>query len=249
MEKKLLNMTAQTMGIAFTAGTPTNEPEIKVKKLSMKRHFLLLTLLFSMVLRLGAQEQPKPYKEKSGYVNFGYAFQHFESKETNFLTLKSEHAVSFTWGKTFYLHKKPILKCIKFGIDWTFIDLNLADYTKSFQKDYLVNSHLFQIDAGMHLGLSITLNPVKGLNFNGYCRYAPSFSGFYNNEFKPYTYNYAGFFVSGLGISYKVISLGAEYRWGKAKYEFTTEDNYGVIETHNNEWETKAIRVYLSFRF
>jgi len=220
----------------------------------MRKHFLILSLLLSLVLRLDAQEQPKPdiqdEKKRSVYLNLGYAFQHFESKETDFLTLKSDYAVFFTLGNTFYLHKKPIGKCLKFGIDWTFLDLNFVDYTKPYRKDYWVDKlRLFQIDAGMHLGLSITLNPVKGLNLNGYFRYAPSFSGFFNGEFKPYTYNYTGFFVTGLGISYKVISLGADYRWGNAKYEFKTENFFGDIKTHKNKWTTKAIRMYISFRF
>ena len=225
----------------------------KFERISMRKFILIVTVLFSMVLRLDAQEQPeqpKPYKEKSGYVNFGYAFQHFESKETGFLTLTSDYAASFTLGKTFYLHKTPIGKCIKFGIDWTFIDVNFANYTKSFQKDYWVEkSRLYHIDAGMQLGLSVTLNPVKGLNFNQYFRYAPSSSGLYNGRFKPYEYKYAGFYVAGLSISYKVISVGAEYRWGTAKYEFTTEDNFGYQETYNNKWTTKAVRMYISFRF
>ena len=212
----------------------------------MKKKFLILSLLLSLVLSLNAQDK----KKRSVYLNLGYAIQHFESKETRFLTLNSDYAVSFTLGKTFYLHKKPILKCIKLGIDWTFLDLNFADYTKSFQNDYWVDkSHFYQIDAGMHLGLSITLNPVKGLNFNGYFRYAPSFSSFYNREFKPYEYNYAGYFVSGLGISYKVISLGVERRWGNAIYEFKTKDNDGIIDVYKNKWITNAIRMYISFRF
>ena len=221
----------------------------------MKKLVLILTLLLSLVLKLDAQDQPKSdvqnEKERSVYMNLGYAIQRFESKETYFLSLESDYSVFFTLGKTFYLHKEPVLKCIKFGIDGTFLDLNFADYTNSFRMYYYGEDklHLFQIDAGMHVGASITLNPVRELNFNGYFRYAPSFSGFYNSEFKPYTYNYAGFFVTGLGISYKVISIGTEWRWGNAKYEFTTEDDYGVIEIHKNKWGTKAFRMYISFRF
>ena len=188
-------------------------------------------------------------KERSFYLNLGYAFQYFDSKETDFLTLKSAYALTLNIGKTFYLHKKPVLKCLKFGIDWTFFDLNFADYSKSYKKNAVGKSYLFQIDVGMHAGVSITINPVKEFNIIPYFRYAPSFSGFYNGKLKPYTYNYTGFIVTGLSLSYKAIAIGAEWRWGKAKYKFTTEDDYGFIETHNNRWTTNAARIYISYKF
>jgi hypothetical protein len=220
--------------------------------MTKKRCCILLVLSF-FILKSNAQdfsENEKERKDRNTYLNVGYAVQSFESKETRFLSLKSDYAVSFTLGHTFYLHKEPVLNCLKFGIDWTFLDLNFANYTKSYRKEYGVGiSYLFQLEAGMQMGPSITLNPVNGLNLNAYFHYAPSFSGFYNGELKPYAYNYAGFFAAGLGISYQVISLGIEKRWGNADYEFKTEDDYGILETNKKNWDTKTTRIYIGFRF
>lgn len=73
--------------------------------------------------------------------------------------------------------------------------------------------------------------------------------------------NYASFFVTGAAISYKVISVGIESRWGKAKYKnFSIDDfNEEDMDVDNPEWndviskskrkfKTNSVRFYISFR-
>ena len=42
--------------------------------------------------------------------------------------MKSDFGAAIVWGKTYYLHKKPLAGMIKFGIDWSWMDLNYAQY-------------------------------------------------------------------------------------------------------------------------
>lgn len=32
---------------------------------------------------------------------------------------ENDFGVSISWGKTYYLHKKPLLGMLKFGLDWS----------------------------------------------------------------------------------------------------------------------------------
>jgi hypothetical protein len=188
--------------------------------------------------------------ERGKYFSIGYGFQSIESKETGFLSLKSDYATSLTFGKTFYLNQTPVLNSIFFGIDWTMLDLNFADYSKSFQKECQVDEiSFFQIEAGMQVGPSVTIDFGNEFGLNAYFRYTPSFSGFYNGDFKPYAYNYAGFFVTGIGVLYQDFAFGVEGRLGKANYEFKTEDIPGTVIESKYSWTTKAIRIYISYRF
>lgn len=228
--------------------------------ITMNKIFLLFTFFLS-ALSLNAQRASERSllkdlglddrgNARSKYLNLGYAFQSIENRETDFLSLKSDYALSLTAGNTFYLNKEPLFNCLLFGIDWTWLDLNFADYSKSFrEKNGIEESSFLQLEAGMHAGPSITIDAGNELAFYAYFRYAPSYSGFYNEKFKPYAYNYASFFVTGIGASYRMGGLGIERRWGKADYEFKTEGAVGSIGKSNFNLKTGAIRIYISYRF
>lgn len=53
-----------------------------------------------------------------------------EDPEYGTLGYSSQAAFSFSFGKTYYLHRKPIAKMIKVGLDVTWLDLNYARYKK-----------------------------------------------------------------------------------------------------------------------
>ena len=68
--------------------------------------------------------------------------------------------------------------------------------------------------------------------------------------------NYASFFVTGLSVSYGVIGLGIEKRWGKCRYkEFGGgEDEYGDYGYAEEPYDTpklktSGLRAYVNFRF
>ena len=191
------------------------------------------------------------WKNRAKYFNIAYANQSLTWKEVDG-TWNSTIGAGLTIGKTYYLHKKPILGMIKFGIDWSYFDLGFAMYENKFTfpenyydsgeggnyyepngngnanyPDYEEDDDsddMYQGEIGMQIGPSITINPVSHLKISGYFRYAPCASILYVDS--EVSCNYASFFVCGGAISYKAISIGVEGRWGSAKYKslLDTED-------------------------
>ncbi len=68
------------------------------------------------------------WKDRAKYFNLGYVKQTLTDKSTG-IELQSDFGVSLSSGKTYYLHKKPLAGMIKFGLDWTWMDLNYAKST------------------------------------------------------------------------------------------------------------------------
>ena len=209
----------------------------------MKKICLLIALFAVCTTAFSQEEDSKPAKSRSSYVNIGYA----ESKlnQDDFSQLKSEWGASFTIGKTFYLHKKPILKFIKFGIDASWLDLTYANYEV---KPYFEKKETFHhAEAAIHVGPSITLTPVNGLNLCGYFRYAPTFSAMYGGD--TFKCAYATRFVGGASLSYKAIGVGFESRFGNSKFTpfyafFDEVEDAGKIKT-----KLTGFRVYVTFRY
>ena len=261
----------------------------------MKKVLLAIVAVMFMTMSVSAQSSAWGRKH---YLNVAWVDQTLET-ETDALEAKwdSQFGVAITKGTTYYLHKKPILGIFKFGIDWTQIDFNYAKYNQldlglndEFEEDLednpiggIIGDYFdekfgdikigrHQAELAMHVGPSLTINPVGHLKINGYFRYAPSFSCVLQetDEGDPrFSYGYGSFFVTGGAISYKVISLGAEYRWGQGKYCTTTMEadkadgdlSYGdgdidvdvdlseMFTKSQQKMYTSSLRVYVSFRF
>lgn len=215
------------------------------------------------------------WKDRAKYFNITYANQSLTWKETDG-TWKSKLGAGLTFGKTYYLHKKPILGMIKFGIDWSYFDLNFAMYENKYifpssygdEGNYYYpdnnydsdggysdeddeSDDIYQGEVGMQIGPSITINPVAHLKISGYFRYAPCASILYLDS--EVNCSFASFFVCGGAISYKAISLGVEGRWGSAKYKnmFDAEDVEDSFSGSKEKqtWKTGATRLYISFRY
>ena len=68
----------------------------------------------------------------------------------------------FSVGRTFYLHKKPMGKVLKFGIDATWFDLAYTNYDVQHITYWETNNfQIHEVEAGMQIGPSLTLNPPK----------------------------------------------------------------------------------------
>ena len=188
----------------------------------------------------------KVWKDRKGYFNFMYGKQDltFEEDGEESFKLKSDWAAAISFGRTFYLHKRPIAGMIKFGLDWSFLDLNVGSFKVEEDDGYEVYEEtLYKGEAGMQFGPSITINPISHLKVAAYFRVVPSYSAtYYDDEFKG---NYATFFTYGVSVAYKVISLGVEQRWGKTKFD--VED--GDYESYKVNVKSKGPRFYLSFRY
>lgn len=202
-----------------------------------------------------AQEQDKSelnriWRRRSDYLNLAFVVQNVETNIDELSELNSEWGASISWGKTFYLHRKPIGRVLKFGLDWTWLDLNGAcfeqDMYSIFDGDY--HETLYQLDAGMQFGPSITVNPVDHLKISTYFRVTPTFATVYAVENELFMKNYATYLNAGLSVAWRLLSLGVEYRTGKTSYDDLGELSElmpGVaIDLNTTSW-----RMYFGFRF
>lgn len=202
-----------------------------------------------------AQEQDKSelnriWRRRSDYLNLAFVVQNVETNIDELSELNSEWGASISWGKTFYLHRKPIGRVLKFGLDWTWLDLNGAcfeqDMYSIFDGDY--HETLYQLDAGMQFGPSITVNPVDHLKISTYFRVTPTFATVYAVENELFLKNYATYLNAGLSVAWRLLSLGVEYRTGKTSYDDLGELSElmpGVaIDLNTTSW-----RMYFGFRF
>lgn len=210
-----------------------------------------------------AELQQRIWKRRK-YLYIAYGNQKISS---DFYEMKSDMAFALISGRTFYLHKKPIAGRLKFGLDWNILDINFAKYpdlassgTSSLSVDVEpVDLGVMQIEAGMGIGPSITVNPVSHLKAALYFHVTPSYSAMMQNE--ELYHHYATFFNAGLTVSYKVISLGIESRWcGKTSYDGVAlsrieniYDDNGVFhdpfESIGNKMKTNTFRVFIGFRW
>ena len=205
--------------------------------------------------------QQKVWKRQK-YFNIAYVSQSLKDDQSG-EKLKSDFGVSLVRGKTYYLHAKPLWGMVKIGLDWTQVDLNYVKY-----KDIVIDTYdgedklkTHQFEYSMHIGPSITVNPVDLLLVNIYGRYAPTFSALYSknsgeHEFGP---SFVSYFIIGGAVSYKTISLGLETRFGKGKFKMFSADEEGVraggsslsdaISATSQKKTIHSTRFYVSLRF
>lgn len=196
----------------------------------------------------------KIWKDRAKYFNISYVKQSLSAKDANY-KCNSSLGVAITNGRTYYLHKKPILGMIKFGIDWSFYDVNFAMYENEINDGNGVKvENMYQAEVGMQVGPSVTVNPIDHLKVNGYFRVTPSYSMMYSGD--EFSGSYGTFFSAGGAISYRVISFGIEGRWGNTKYKSLVdlgnimgEDGDSSTGTPKSKWKTASTRIYVSFRF
>lgn len=209
-------------------------------------------------------EQDKIWKKRAKYINLSFGLQNIKSDYKN---ADSEMAFAIMLGRTYYLHKKPIAGILKFGIDWNYIDINFAKYPDlpsspdvSIPADTeLADLGIMQLEAGMGVGPSVTVNPVSHMKACLYFHVTPSYSMLLQNS--ELYHHYATFFNTGLTISYKVISLGIEHRWcGKTNYDgvalarldniYDDAGNFNdPFKSFGAKMRTSTFRIFIGFRY
>lgn len=223
----------------------------------------------------------KIWKDRAKYFNIGYIKQNLSETGGDEFKLKSEFGASISMGRTYYLHKKPLLGMIKIGLDWSWIDMSFAKYStidlenslgtrsiwdgndydedEDYDEDLDLDLELgcFQLETGMSVGPSVTINPINHLKVNAYFHFTPSASMIFLDD--NISASYASFFNIGAAVSYKFISIGVEKRWGSANYSSLSLDDIDLEEdldletdlflSSKKKMKTSGLRAYISFRY
>ncbi len=211
--------------------------------------------------------------KRKGYLYLSYVTnQTLTDKDNPANKWKSSTGFALSWGKTFYLHRKPLVGIIKFGLDWSWIDVSYVKYknpnedstdTGSYgdeepEEDGGLDWGLQQVDMAMRFGPSVTVNPVDYLKVATYFHYIPTASGIILDD--NINFGFVNGFSWGLNASYKVISLGFELRWASGKYRKFDSDKIGG-NLENGEvsfddlfsgkprFKTSSFRLNVGFRF
>ena len=110
---------------------------------------------------------------------------------------------------------------LKFGLDWSWVDLNYSKYTISESEepgsgsvgdimDETIDIGNHQLEYGMQVGPSITINPVHELKISLYFQLTPSYSMMYLDD--SFNSNFALFYSFGGSVAWKVISVGVDVK-------------------------------------
>lgn len=217
-------------------------------------------------------EWERKSRRMRGYTNLSWvATQKLSYKGKGGEIAKSKMGFGFARGRTFLMHRRPVAEMLWFGLDATWIDINYAIYDK---YKMLVNgkstefrNDLHHVDLGMGFGPSVHLFPVSKLGVHAYFRYNPTFTTTFDEDFNLMG-GYGSFYVSGGAVSWGVISLGAEARWGSGRYDDLSGDakqnmvdnllgqnvpgGSVSLDAGSKEAERRKLtsfRTYISFRF
>lgn len=211
----------------------------------------------------------KVWGKRKKYMNLGYCIMNLDGMplpESNF-------GLGISMGRTYNLHKKPVAGMIMFGIDFSYLDFTFASfdntggYGLSLAEDLDIDLKRNYLSYSMQVGPSVTVNPVDELKVGVYCRFAPSMGFVTMND---YAYlQFVPYVTCGLSVSYKVIGLGIEGRWGKADYKgFSLDEESMTVDagdinnpndmipnmnemfkTSKKTFKDSSLKIYLSFRF
>lgn len=214
----------------------------------MRKGLLLLLALLFAASSLSAQGVDI-LRRKYSQVSFGKnTFIHNDWK------MKSDFAINYTNGRTFYLHEDEVAGLIRFAVDGTWTDFTYSKYTRPLLVDGKNNNYKFhQVEYALNVGPSVHINPIEDIFIHTYFRYAPAYSLLMGD--KQIYGNYATYFVTGLSVSYNFIALGFEGRFGNCNYnniasakriEKFKPNEENVI---SDKVKYRGWRVYVSFMF
>ena len=218
----------------------------------MKKGLLLLLTVLLTASAVSAQDVDILRRKYSQVSYAKNTFKHGDWK------MKSDLAVNYTNGRTFYLHEEEVIDLIRFAIDGTWTDLTYAKYSRNLPWEGKNKAYKFhQIDYSLGVGPSVHINPVDDLYVHTYFRYAPTYSLFMGD--KQVYGNYATNFVTGLSVSYSFIALGFEGSFGNCNYdsllsakkaaEYIDQLKTNPLNQLTQKVKNHGWRVYVAFMF
>lgn len=134
---------------------------------------------------------------------------------------------------------------LRFGIDATWFDINYSNYEIEHITYWETDKYQYhQGEISLHVGPSVTFEPIKKLAIHAYFQYAPTFAMLYTGDSETCYGNYASLWIAGGNISYGAIGLGIESRFGNTNYK-----PMGSSDSENIDSSLSGFRAYLTFKF
>lgn len=193
--------------------------------------------------------------------------------------------------RSIYLHREPIAQRVKLGMDIG-LGMHVAHFGGGSEQDrYGMPSHYEgplgyvgsaplvngdaedemmalpnigtnQLDLGLKIGPSVTVNPIDDLRVMAYYHVAPSMS-LYNAGVMDISYSFVPFLEYGLEVTYRAFGVGMEIAEGIGNYKsiipllesLASSDEEDAVTTNTKidvpgmPLATKALRFYIAFRF
>ena len=249
MTKKSIFMMMALFGVTLSPVMAQTEESTEVEQIEKKDSIQeSLNTIVEEKNELEAEALDKKiWKDRAKYFNISYVKQSLSVQDAN-CTWNNSIGVALTRGRTYYLHKKPILGMIKFGIDWSFFDINFSLYEdkfgflngdngSSYGGNYYDPSEEYNVQGGYNdyddegsnsaekmyqAEIGMQIGPSVTVNPIDHLKVNGYFrvTPSYSMLYCGDEFNgsYGTFFSAGGAISYKAISLGIEGRWGNTKY-------------------------------
>jgi hypothetical protein len=194
---------------------------------------ILCILLLATLAEAGARHRWEPAGSKNSggrsplvgteYHNFSLTWQTIDLSGKNTLIFAPTiRGVAFTFGHSFLIHERPLLRVVSFGFDATWLDIEYGRWSKKIGGD---KKWMHKIDMAIGIGPAIHVNPFERFRVQAYFHYNPTlsmvthnFAGDEEGKFELVA-GYATYFSTGLVISSNIFSVGAEYRHGSGRYK------------------------------
>jgi hypothetical protein len=189
----------------------------------------------------GEIEIKDPARFRPKYRNISFSSQAIGLDGSSVKGPASDFGVAFTTGRSYIVHPNPVAGMLRFGIDATWTDLNYGNWDK-----------VHKLDVALGVGPGIHINPVDKLGIHTYFRYNPTATLMADIDGKNTNImlGYSTYFTTGGAVSWGVISLGAEARFGGG--ELTSmkagDEELELIQSKVKH-KMSGYRVYVSFRF
>ena len=183
------------------------------------------------------------YKQRNNYVHVGFMVSDMTQKDVQ--TLKNYVGATVSVGRTFSPYAFYLNDVCCFGIDATWLDFEYTSYKVEYHYPAsIVKDNYGQFDFGVQVGPSFIIEPSRTFRIHAYCRYAPTYSLFCMNDDNYGSFGH--FVVAGLNLSYRVVGVGVEGRWGVCNYSDLYEN--GLLFT-SEKVNHRGMRAYLKFNF
>ena len=258
MMKKLFWL---VLSAAILTGQGVIAQETDSQAQSFQKEDSLLQVVSNLSDRIQKAEEEtrneRIWKKRAKYFNIGYiTSQTLTDKLDDEAEWKNDFGIDATWFELSYAkYSEPDVFAETGSYTRAYNDYS-SDYDDYYEEDIDLGIH--QIDASMHVGPSVTVNPVGDLKVAAYFHYVPTYSMVVIDD--SFGHGYVSNFAFSASVAYKSNSVGIEHRWAKkATYNGLSFDEEGMdydapdfedaIESDKWKMKPKSFRVFLSFRY